>query len=138
MSRTNLAMYRMEKAKEILIEAKDNLAQKHYGLSVNRSYYAMFTSARALLALKEMDSSKHSGVIAMFNQYIIKAGFFPKQLSKFLLKAKDIREDADYGDFVKITKEDAQRQLKRARKFAEETENAMQKMIRKAENPLKQ
>ena len=39
MSRINLAIYRMEKAKEILIEAKDNLAQKHYGLSVNRSYY---------------------------------------------------------------------------------------------------
>ena len=33
MSRTNLAMYRMKKAKEILIEARDNLKQKHYGLS---------------------------------------------------------------------------------------------------------
>jgi uncharacterized protein (UPF0332 family) len=69
MSRTNLAMHRIQKAKKILIEAKDNLNQKHYGLSVNRSYYAMFTSARALLALKELDSSKHSGVIALFKEY---------------------------------------------------------------------
>jgi len=53
MSRTNLALYRIQKAKEIIIEARDNLAQKHYGLSVNRSYYAMFTAARAILALKE-------------------------------------------------------------------------------------
>ena len=51
MSRINLAMYRIRKA-------KDNFDQKHYGLSINRSYYAMFTSARAILALKEMDSSK--------------------------------------------------------------------------------
>jgi len=116
MSRTNLAKYRMQKAKEILIEAQDSLDQKHYGLSLNRSYYAMFTSARALLALKEMDSKKHSGVIALFNQYIIKAGFFPKELSKYLPKAKDIREDSDYGDFVEITEEDAKTQMKRAKK----------------------
>ncbi|MGA1842563.1 MAG: HEPN domain-containing protein [bacterium] len=65
MSRVDLANYRLQKAKEILIEADDNLTQMHYGLSINRSYYAMFTSARALLALKELDSSKHSGVITL-------------------------------------------------------------------------
>jgi uncharacterized protein (UPF0332 family) len=52
MSRIKLAIYRMQKAKEILTEARDNLDQKHYGLSINRSYYAMFTTARAFLALK--------------------------------------------------------------------------------------
>jgi uncharacterized protein (UPF0332 family) len=79
----------------------------------------MFTSARAILALKEMDSSKHSGVIALFSQQIIKPGFFPKELSIFLRVAKRMREDVDYGDFVEITKEDAQMQLKHARKFVE-------------------
>ena len=77
MSRTTLAKHRMQKAKEIILEASDSLPQKHYGLSVTRSYYAMFTTARALLALKEMDSSRHSGVIALFNQHIVKAGLFP-------------------------------------------------------------
>ncbi|PIU67715.1 MAG: hypothetical protein COS84_03895 [Armatimonadetes bacterium CG07_land_8_20_14_0_80_40_9] len=93
----------------------------------------MFTSARALLALKERDLSKHSGVIALFNQHIVKAGLFPKGLSKFLPKAKDIREDADYGDFIEITKEDAQTQLKNAKKFVQEAEKAIQKMIGEAE-----
>ena len=129
MSRTNLAMYRMQKAKEILIEARDNLNQKHYGLSVNRSYYAMFTAARALLALKEIDSSKHSGVIALFNQHIVKVELFPKEISKFLPKAKDIREDADYGDFVEITEEDAQTQIRRAMQFVEEAKKTIQIMI---------
>lgn len=134
MSRTNLAMYRMQKAKEILIEARDNLNQKHYGLSVNRSYYAMFAAARAILALKEIDSSKHSGVIALFNQHIVKAGLFPKETSKFLPKAKDIREDADYGDFVEITEEDAQTQIKRAMRFVEHAEKTIKDMIRGAED----
>jgi len=132
--RIELAKYRLNKAKGILKESKDSLKQKRFALSVNRSYYAMFTSARALLALKEKDSSKHSGVIALFNQYIIKAGLFPKELSRFLPKAKDIREDADYGDFVEITEEDAQIQLKNAKKFTEEAEKTMQKMITRAEN----
>jgi len=134
MSRTNLGMYRMQKAKEILIEARDNLKQKHHGLSVNRSYYAMFTAARALLALKEMDSSKHSGVIALFNQHIVKEGLFSREISKFLPKAKDIRENADYGDFVEITEEDAQTQIRRAMQFVEEAEKTTQDMLRGNEN----
>jgi len=131
MSRTNLVRYRMQRAREILVEAEDNLNQNHYKLSVNRSYYPMFTAARALLALKELDSSKHSGVITLFNQHIIKPGLFPKELGKFLPKAKNIRENADYGDFVTITKENAHIQLKCAKKFVDEAERTMQKLIEK-------
>ena len=58
MSRTDLARYRMEKAGEILQDAENALAKHRFMLSVNRSYYAMFTSAKALLALEEKDSSK--------------------------------------------------------------------------------
>ena len=130
MSRDNLANYRIRKAKDILIEAKDNFNQKHYGLSINRSYYAIFTAARAILALKEMDSSKHSGVISLFNQHIVKGGLFPKEVSKFLPKAKDIREHADYGDFVEITEDDAQIQISRASQFVEEAEKTTQGIIR--------
>ena len=132
MRRINLAKYRIEKSQENLQESEDALEQDHFGMSVNRSYYAMFTSARAILALKELDSSKHSGVIALFSQHIIKPGLFPKELSKFFRKAKRIREDADYGDFVEITKKDAQMQLKHAKEFVEEAENSLQEMIKDA------
>jgi len=132
MRRINLAKYRIKKAQENLQESEDALKQDHFGMSVNRSYYAMFTSARAILALKELDSSKHSGVIALFSQHILKPGLFPKELSKFLRKAKRIRENADYGDFVEITKEDAQIQLDHAKKFVEEAENSLQEMIKDA------
>ncbi len=129
MTRVNLAKYRMGKAKEVLIEAEDSYKQNHFGLSVNRSYYAMFTSARALLALKEMDSSKHSSVLSLFNQHIVKTSLFPMEFSKFLREAKDIREDADYGDFVKITQEDAKTQIDNAERFVEEAERALLRMM---------
>ncbi len=129
MSRIELAKYRMERAKEILIESKDSLQHGHYKLSTNRSYYAMFSATKALLALKELDSSKHSGVISLFNRYIVKEGFFPKELSKLLPTAKNIREDADYRDFVEISKEDAEHQIKNAERFINQAEKTMMKMI---------
>lgn len=129
MIRVNLAKYRIDKAKEILIEAEDAFKQNHFGMSVTRSYYTMFTSARALLALKEMDSSKHSGVISLFNKHLVKTDLFPSEFSKFLREAKEIREAADYGDFVKITQEDARNQIDNARKFLEEAERALLRII---------
>lgn len=129
MSRVNLAAYRIDKAKGILEEAEDSLKLNHFAMAVNRSYYAMFTAARALLALKELDSSKHSGIISLFNQHIIKAGLFPKEFSKFLSMAKDMREDADYRDFIKITDEDAGNQIDHAQKFVEEAEKTLRRMI---------
>lgn len=129
MKKKNLANYRIKRAKEILIEAKDTFNQKHYKLSINRSYYVMFTSAKALLSLKDKDSSKHSGVISLFNQFIVKKGLFQEEISKYLPKAKDIREDADYGDFIEITKEDAKVQLSRAEEFVEEAEKTLSEML---------
>ncbi len=131
MSRIDLANHRIQKAKEVIIEAEDNFNQKHYGLSINRSYYAMFTDTKALLALKEMDSKKHSGIIALFNQYIVKEGLFSKDISKYLSKAKDIQEDTDYGDFIEITKEDAEIHIERAKEFVKEIEMTMQKLVNK-------
>jgi len=129
MKKKYLANYRIKRAKEILIEAKDTFNQKHYKLSINRSYYAMFTSAKALLSLKNKDSSKHSGIISLFNQFIVKKGVFQKEISKYLPMAKDIREDADYVDFIEITKEDARIQLNRAEEFVEEAEKTLNKML---------
>ena len=61
-----LAMYRMERAFEMLIAAEDNLKIGQYKTSLNRSYYAIFHAMRAANIIKGFDSSKHSGVIAFF------------------------------------------------------------------------
>jgi uncharacterized protein (UPF0332 family) len=128
-SRANLARHRMEKAGEILEDAEHALQRGRLALSVNRSYYVMFTAARALLALEEKDSSKHSGVISLFNEWIVRPGNFPAEISRFLGKAKRLREDADYGDFVKITEKTAQIQLERALKFLKQAKKRLDEMI---------
>ncbi len=96
--------------------------------SVSRSYYAIFTAARALLAAKRLDSSKHSGVIALFNQHFVKSGEVRKEASKWLERAKLYREQADYGDFYIVSVKEAEAQIQSAREFIGEIEAAIAKI----------
>ena len=57
--------------------------------------------------LDGFDSSKHSGVIAHFNQQYVKTGVFEKNASKIIRGASELREQADYEDFYSATREEA-------------------------------
>lgn len=88
-----------------------------YKNTLNRAYYAIFYAIRAVNALDDFDSSKHSGVIAFFNQHYVKEGIFPKEVSKIIKLASENRERADYLDFFIASKKDAEEQLQRAELF---------------------
>lgn len=121
----SLVAYRLENAKEKLKAAIALLEDSDYKDSVSRSYYAIFSAARALLATKQIDSAKHSGVIALFNQHFVKTGVIPKETGKLISKAKLYREQADYGDFIVVTREEAETQIKLAKEFIEEIERVL-------------
>lgn len=78
----DLVKYRLENAKEKLESAKLLLDAGHYKDSNGRSYYAIFTAVRAVLAKDKVDFSKHAGVIAYFQKEYVKTGIFDKQYSK--------------------------------------------------------
>lgn len=124
----DLSQHRLENSKEKLDTAEMLLNNGKYKDSASRSYYAMFSAARALLATKGLDSSKHSGVISLFNQHFVKPGVVKKELSKLLGGAKVVREKSDYADFVIISKEEAQRQIQSAKDVVEEVEKALKKI----------
>jgi uncharacterized protein (UPF0332 family) len=65
-----LSKYRIKDAREKLESAKILFENKKYKDSVSRSYYAMYSAAKALLATKDLDSSKHSGVITLFHLHM--------------------------------------------------------------------
>lgn len=112
---TDLAKYRLARAREDLETAEVNLVSGKFRASVNRSYYAVFHSIRAVTALDHFDSSKHSGVIAWFNQHYVKTGIFDKELSKIIDSCYRLREKADYDDFYLVAKEEAELQIKKAK-----------------------
>jgi uncharacterized protein (UPF0332 family) len=112
-----LSLYRFSKALEDLTAAEVTLRESLYKVSVNRSYYAVFHAMRAVTALKGYDSSKHSGVIAYFNQHFVKTGDFDKESSKIIKNASFLREKSDYEDFYVASKQDAEKQLAEAKIF---------------------
>ena len=117
-SRLDYSKYRLEKAKKSdLRGAKILFDAKEYESAANRSYYAIFHAMRAVLALDNLDSKKHSGVIAYFNRFYVKTGIFDKRLSEIVKTAFKIRQGADYEDFYLVSLEEIEQQIKNAEIF---------------------
>ena len=124
-----LARYRLSMAKEKLEAAGVLLESKNYKDSVVRSYYAIFTSVRAILALDGEDFKRHSGVIQYFQRNYVKTKIFDVRFSKYLDEAFLIRNNTDYADFYIVAKEDAEKQYLRAKEFYTEVENYLAERI---------
>jgi len=113
----DLSKYRFERCSEELENSKVLLDSGKFKLSLNRSYYSIFHAMLAVNILDDFDSSKHSGVIAHFNQFHVKEGHFPKEASKIIRTASEMREHADYEDFFTASRQDAEEQFLKAEKF---------------------
>jgi len=87
-----LIKYRLEQAKAALDDAKYLIDGSRSPQSIiNRSYYAMFYAALALLQKISKTPSKHSGVISLFDKEFVMKGIFTKKiLALFVVKGLDI------------------------------------------------
>ncbi len=115
----DLAVYRLEKAQSCMEDARILFENGGLAAAANRAYYAVFRSARAVMAIDGEDKKRHSGVIAYFQEHYIKSGVFEKEYSYILQNAFEIRQEADYEDFYVISKDETVRQLGNAQKFTD-------------------
>ena len=97
--------------------------------AVNRFYYAAFYAARALLAIRELDSSRHSGVISLFQAQFVKPGLIATEKAKALPRAFEKRQKSDYGDFSIVTAKEAQTIRNEISDFLEECEQVLNRLI---------
>lgn len=102
------------------------MADKDYKGAANRSYYTAFHCMRAVLAMEEVDFSKHSGVISYFRKEFIKTGKFPKEVSVWISELFDLRSMSDYNDFYIASKEEVNLQIERAEKLLQLTEKYLE------------
>lgn len=121
-----LSKYRFMTSQENLEDARIMYENGRYKNALNRAYYSIFHAIRAVLALDGFDSSKHSGVIAYFNQNYVKTEIFPKDLSRIIRAASENREKADYLDFFIASREEAEKQINRAESFSEYISNYLE------------
>ena len=117
-----LSEYRLNRAKEDLEAARGNHQLGFYKVAINRSYYAIFHAIRAVNIWDGFDASKHSSVIAHFNQFYVHEGKFDRDTYKLIDSAYRIREKCDYSDFFIASKEDAEKQIANAEEFIRRVE----------------
>ena len=125
----NLIQYRLDNAQEKLESAEILLNAGKYKDSIGRSYYAIFSAVRAILALDRVDFSKHAGVIAYFQKEYVKTKKFDTKFSKYLQNAFQIRNVCDYDDFYIASKQDAEIQIEQAKEFLDIVKNYLAEQI---------
>jgi len=115
-----LIRYRLEQAQVALDDAKFLLDGNRSPQSIiNRSYYAMFYAALALLQKIGKVPSKHSGVISLFDIEFVIKGVFPQDLSRDFHKAFELRQVFDYKVIEPCSKEKAEEARNNAVRFVE-------------------
>jgi len=111
--------YRLDQARDTLREAGILLASDAYRGAINRAYYAMFYALLALLATKQLGTSRHSAAIALFDREFVKIGKFPTSLSQALHLAFERRQMYDYGEIVEADRASAEEALSGAQAFVD-------------------
>ena len=124
-----LARHRLSRAKAAFSEGDHLLNANAFMGAVNRFYYAAFYAARALLATRELDSSRHSGVISLFQAQFVKPGLIATEKAKALLRAFEKRQKSDYGDFSEVTESETQSIREEVSDFLEECEQLLNRLI---------
>ena len=109
----------LERTNTNLQVARELLDKEYYDVSASRAYYAAFYAASALLLNEGMDTSKHSGVIALIHQNFVKKGKLNKEQGKNLNWLFELRSVGDYGVSLHVTQQDAQRAVDIAEDFFE-------------------
>lgn len=122
----DLIQYRLDSAREML---RDAYVLKENGGSpvsiVNRAYYSVFYAALALLVTEDIEPSKHTGVLAKFDEVFVRQGIFPREMSRILHHAFDMRQAGDYQKSKVITDEQAVEVLSSAERFVRTIEEKL-------------
>ena len=120
--RRALLEYRLQEAEETLADAEKMIETALSPRSIiNRAYYAMFYAILALFLHRDINpkTSKHSGVISIFDREFVHAGSIDAQYSKALHKMFDARQQADYKELVTVSAEDAAGYVTLAKDFVQ-------------------
>ncbi len=115
-----LLSYRIKQAEETLLDAEKMLQNNLSPRSItNRAYYSMFYAVLALFLKADVNikTSKHAGVLSVFNKEFVHQGKLDKSYSKMLHKLFDARQEGDYKEFAMITTQDAAEYIRIAKEF---------------------
>ena len=115
----DLALYRLERAKEEYDTSKLLYRENKLLAANNRAYYSIFYAIKSVLAMERIDFKKHKDVLAYFNHNYIKTEIFPKKLGRKIVLASKVREDSDYDEEYEPSEETTNMQIETAKELTE-------------------
>ncbi len=104
----------MEKAGQTLAVAQTLHDHGHYDDATSRAYYAVFQALQAVLLTEGLSVSKHSGLLAVFNQRFIRTGRFPATAFRTVKRLFRDRQTGDYEYGVTIGEDESATNLRDA------------------------
>lgn len=119
-NRDEYVRHRLARASETLEEARVLADKALWHGVVNRLYYACFYAVSALLFTRNLASSKHSGVRALFNQHFVKSGMISIGSASLYSNLFENRQESDYEDFFEVDEAQALRWIEDTGRFVDE------------------
>jgi len=118
-SHADVVLYRLQRARKTLEDARLLADASRWNPCVNRLYYACFYAVSGLLLQDGLSSSKHTGVRSLFNRHYVRTGKVPKELAPMYNDLFERRQEGDYMDFVDFEEAQVRPWMARAEKFIE-------------------
>lgn len=125
----NISELQFKRALEMLNIVPDLIELGAYNTAINRAYYAVFHSMKAIEVFDEYDSKKHSGVISFFRKNYIKTGIFDSELSDIIKALQMQREDSDYNIIAEFNIDDAKDAYEKTKLFVTAVEKYLNEKI---------
>lgn len=122
-----LAVYRLERAREALKEAALLFEAGHTNTYVNRLYYACFYAVSALLVLRGISTSKHGYLRSLLHRDFVKPGTIPTELGRHFDRLFSNRQEGDYADFVVFKAQEVRPWLDETKHFVDHIEGLISK-----------
>ena len=127
-----LARHRLERAREALREGDALMSAGAARGAVSRFYYAALHAARALLALRGLDSARHSGVISLFQIHFVKTQIIPADVARGFPRAFEKRLNTDYADFSEVSPAEAERVRSDISTFVDACARALDRLLQES------
>jgi uncharacterized protein (UPF0332 family) len=122
-----LVAYRIQRAKETLLEAEILIKGSFFNAAVNRLYYACYYAVIALLVRHRVPAQTHAGVKQMLGLYFVVKGKLSAKFGRFYTQLFNYRMTGDYDDFVVYDKEMLDELLPRTEEFIQVIEELANK-----------
>ena len=105
-SKADLIRYRIDRAHEVFREAEDNARLRHWNLTGNRLYYAVFHMCQALLLTENEAPRRHAGMIHKIGMDFIAKGKLDRGYGRLITRLYELRQSGDYDEKYNASEEE--------------------------------